>query len=75
MLPDPEARPVLSAEEAFRELGIDRTTGYRAIRDGSFPIAVIRIGRAIRVPTIGLRRVLQLDAASPPPEAPSTPGR
>jgi hypothetical protein len=58
MLPNPDDRPVVSAEEAFRELGIDRTTGYRAIREGSFPVEVIRIGRAIRVPTISLRRLL-----------------
>jgi predicted DNA-binding transcriptional regulator AlpA len=61
MLPDPTQRPVLSAEEAFKELGIDRTTGYRAIRDGSFPVEIIRIGRAIRVPTSALRRLLHLD--------------
>lgn len=74
MLPEPEDRPVLSAEEAFRELGIDRTTGYRAIRDGSFPIDVIRVGRAIRVPTVALRRILQLDVnlvtVPGPPTAP-----
>jgi hypothetical protein len=58
VLPDPDDRPVVSAEEAFRELGIDRTTGYRAIREGSFPVEVIRIGRTIRVPTISLRRLL-----------------
>jgi len=74
MLPEPEDRPVLSAEEAFRELGIDRTTGYRAIRDGSFPIDVIHIGRAIRVPTIALRRVLQLDLKSGTADAASTDG-
>ena len=47
MIPHPDERPVLSAEEAFKELGIDRATGYRAIRDGTFPIEVIRVGRAI----------------------------
>ena len=61
MLPDPILRPVISAEEAFDELGIDRGTGYRAIRKGTFPVPVIRIGRLIRVPTGALRRVLELD--------------
>ena len=62
MIPDPRERPVLTAEEAFAELGIDRSTGYKAIRDGTFPVPVLRIGRLIRVPTQPLRRLLQLDA-------------
>lgn len=63
VLPDPGDRPVLSAEEAFKELGIDRATGYRSIRNGTFPVDVIRVGRVIRVPTNALRRLLQLDGA------------
>jgi predicted DNA-binding transcriptional regulator AlpA len=62
MIPDPRERPVVSAEEAFALLGIDRGTGYKAIRDGVFPVPVLRIGRMIRVPTVALRRLLQLDA-------------
>lgn len=58
MLPDPTTRACLSADEAFNELGIDRTTGYRAIQDGTFPVPVIRVGRLIRVPTAPLRRLL-----------------
>jgi predicted DNA-binding transcriptional regulator AlpA len=58
---NPLDQPVMSAEEAFAQLGIDRTTGYRAIRQGTFPLPVIRIGRVIRVPTNALRRLLQLD--------------
>jgi predicted DNA-binding transcriptional regulator AlpA len=61
MLPDPATRPVVSAEEAFAELGIDRSTGYRAIRDGTFPLPVIHVGRVIRVPTAALRRLLEID--------------
>src|SRR2546421_191185 len=60
-LPDPEATPCLSADEAFAQLGIDRTTGYRAIRDGTFPVPVIRVGRLIRVPTLALRRLLAVE--------------
>lgn len=62
-LPDPESRPCLSADEAFAQLGIDRTTGYRAIRDGTFPVPVIRVGRLIRVPTAALRRALSLNGS------------
>jgi hypothetical protein len=60
VLPDPLDRPVISAEEAFAELGIDRSTGYRAIREGTFPVPVLRIGRLIRIPVAPLRRLLQL---------------
>jgi predicted DNA-binding transcriptional regulator AlpA len=66
MIPNPAEQPVVSAEEAFAQLGIDRTTGYRAIREGTFPLEVIRIGRAIRVPTKALRRLLQFDEQAEP---------
>lgn len=62
MIPDPAVRPALSAEEAFAELGIDRSTGYRAIRAGTFPLEVIRVGRLIRVPTAALMHLLGLDS-------------
>lgn len=74
VLPDPRDRPVISAEEAFAELGIDRSTGYKAIRDGTFPVPVLRIGRLIRVPTVALRRLLQLDADHRAADAPTTGG-
>ena len=62
MIPDPAIRPVMTAEEAFAELGIDRSTGYKAIRDGTFPLPVIRVGRLIRVPTAALRRLLEIES-------------
>ncbi len=65
MIPNPSERPMMTAEEAFAELGINRDTGYRAIRDGTFPVTIIRVGRLIRVPTMALRRVLQLDDTNP----------
>lgn len=58
VIPDPSTRPCLTADEAFAELGIDRTTGYRAIKEGTFPVPVIRVGRLIRVPTAALLRLL-----------------
>jgi predicted site-specific integrase-resolvase len=58
MLPSPQDRPVISADEAFALLGIDRTTGYRAIKEGTFPIPCIRVGRLLKVPTAPLVRVL-----------------
>jgi predicted DNA-binding transcriptional regulator AlpA len=70
MVPDPAERPCISADEAFAELGIDRTTGYRAIREGTFPIPVIRVGRLIRVPTLALRRLLETGSVPPVPPVP-----
>lgn len=61
VIPDPKVRPCVSADEAFAELGIDRTTGYRAIREGKFPVPIIRVGRLIKVPTAPLRRLLAID--------------
>jgi predicted DNA-binding transcriptional regulator AlpA len=61
VIPDPATRACITADEAFAELGIDRTTGYRAIKDGTFPVPVIRVGRLIRVPTAALRRLLDAD--------------
>lgn len=58
MLPSPDERPVISADEAFELLGIDRTTGYRAIKEGTFPFPVIRVGRLLRIPTAPLARML-----------------
>jgi predicted DNA-binding transcriptional regulator AlpA len=58
MIPDPTTRSCVTADEAFAELGIDRTTGYRAIQEGTFPVPIIRVGRLIRVPTAPLRRLL-----------------
>jgi predicted DNA-binding transcriptional regulator AlpA len=58
MLPDPKEQPCLSAEEAFAILGIDRKTGYRAIKEGAFPVDVFRVGRRIRVPTAALLQLL-----------------
>ncbi len=60
-LPDPIDRPCLSADEAFGHLGIDRTTGYRAIKSGCFPLPVIRVGRTIRIPTVALLELLRLE--------------
>lgn len=53
----------VSAEEAFRLLGIDRTTGYRAIKDNTFPLPVIHVGRLLKVPTAALHRLLDPENA------------
>ena len=70
-VPDPVTQPCLSAEQAFALLGIERKTGYRAIKDGSFPVPVIRVGRLIRVPAAPLARLLDghVDDGGEPEEA------
>jgi hypothetical protein len=52
--------PTIPAEQAFRMLGCGRTSGYQQIRDGSFPVGVVRLGRVIRVPTLPLLELLGL---------------
>lgn len=63
MILDPKNKPVVSAEEAFKLLGIDRGTGYKSIKDGTFPLPVIRVGRIIRVPTSALISLLEHEPA------------
>ena len=53
---------VLTAEAAFRALGIGLTLGYQLIRDGEFPVDVLRLGsRAVRIPVLPLLHVLGLE--------------
>jgi predicted DNA-binding transcriptional regulator AlpA len=59
-LPDPNQRPTIGAEEAFRLLGCGRTVGYELIRQGTFPVQVLRLGRVIRIPTARLLDLLGL---------------
>jgi excisionase family DNA binding protein len=59
-LPNAAARPVISAEEAFALLGIHRSTGYKSIRDSSFPLPTFKVGNKIRIPTAAVLRLLHL---------------
>ncbi|MFH9728338.1 helix-turn-helix domain-containing protein [Streptomyces sp. NPDC017254] len=45
---------------AGRAFGVGRTTAYALARTGEFPCAVIRAGKAYRVITADLLRVLQI---------------
>ncbi len=62
---NPRQRPTISPEETFRLLGINRSTGYKAIQDGTFPVTVLRVGRLIRIPTGPLARLLQAEFSPP----------
>jgi excisionase family DNA binding protein len=66
VIPDARVQPVMTADEVFAELGIDRATGYKAIREGTFPLRVVRVGRLIRIPTAAVRRLLEIDDATGP---------
>lgn len=62
-LPDPKVRATLPAKEVFKLLGIDRTTGYKAIREGTFPLPVLRVNRLMLVPTAAIIKLLDPDSA------------
>ena len=58
----------LSVEEAAGVLGISRNSAYEAVRQGQIP--ALRIGRTIRVPASGLRRLLEGEVAAEEPTEP-----
>ena len=41
-------------------LGIGRTVAYQLVRDGQWPTPVVRLGKAIRIPTAPLLELLGL---------------
>ncbi|MET7694857.1 DNA-binding protein [Streptomyces sp. NPDC005483] len=51
----------VNVETAGRAFGIGRTTAYQLARTGKFPCQVVRAGRAFRVVTADLRRVLGVE--------------
>jgi excisionase family DNA binding protein len=55
--------------EAAALLGIHRETAYLAIAADRFPVPVIRMGRAIKVPRALLDAALGLGAAEPAGQA------
>ncbi len=59
MLPNPEAQPTISVDQAGEILGISRSSAYQAARTGEIP--TIRIGRRLVVPTAALLRLLEFD--------------
>lgn len=48
---------VLKPQEAFRRLGLNKNTGYNAIKKGEIPS--IRIGRCILIPRVAFERMLE----------------
>lgn len=50
----------ISATEAAPILGASKSSIYNAIKDGSFPFPVIRIGERIVIPTAPIREALRI---------------
>ena len=51
-------KPLLSVEEAAVLLGETRSTLYRAIKAGDFPLPIFKIGRRFRIPRRSVERLL-----------------
>jgi predicted DNA-binding transcriptional regulator AlpA len=60
-VPNEEGIPrVWSARETFRHFGYSENAGYRAVREGSFPVRAIHVGpRKIVFSEAAIRRVLE----------------
>ena len=52
---------VLDPVHAGRMLGLGRTTTYRLLREGAFPVPAHRAGRSWKIPTAGVLAHLGLD--------------
>ena len=52
------AKALLSVDEAAIMLGVTRSTAYKAIAEGTFPVPIIRVGGRWRVSREALRRLL-----------------
>lgn len=61
-LPDPIETPTLDLwPDACRLIGCGRSAGYEAVKTGTWPTPIIRVGKRIRVPTAAILRVLAAD--------------
>jgi predicted DNA-binding transcriptional regulator AlpA len=56
--------PLIDVPTAAAVLGIGRTLAYDLVRTDRFPTPVLRVGKLIRIPTAGLRRLLNADPAA-----------
>ncbi|MGO8873272.1 MAG: helix-turn-helix domain-containing protein [Acidimicrobiales bacterium] len=68
--PTPKSpKPLLSVEEAAVLLGETRSTLYRAIKAGTFPLPTFRIAQRIRIPRRSVERLLAGLPLTPPEDA------
>jgi excisionase family DNA binding protein len=63
--------PLLSVEETAVLLGETRSTLYRALKAGTFPLPVFRIGGRVRIPRRAVERLIDGDpeGSIPPPRS------
>ena len=65
-------RPLLSVEETAILLGETRSTPYRALKAGTLPLPVFRIGSDFRIPRRAVERLIEgLDPEELPPSSQS----
>lgn len=70
------ALPVsVTLDDANRALNLGRAKGYAMAKSGTYPVRVLRLGRAYRVPRADLLRVLGIEqpTVSPLRVVPSAP--
>lgn len=51
-------KPLLSVEETAILLGETRSTVYRAVKAGTLPLPMFRIGARIRIPRVAVERLI-----------------
>jgi predicted DNA-binding transcriptional regulator AlpA len=51
--------PTVDVSLSAEALGVSRASAYQSIAEGTFPVAVIRVNRRMRVLTADLVRVLE----------------
>ncbi|MFI5720197.1 DNA-binding protein [Nocardia sp. NPDC051750] len=54
-------QPTVSVEDTGKLLGVSRSTAYTVVANGEWP--TIRVGHLIRIPSVWVRKQLQLDEA------------
>jgi excisionase family DNA binding protein len=64
-------KPLLSVEETALLLGETRSTLYRAVKAGTLPLPVFRIGSRIRIPRLAVENLIA--GKDPRPALPSMP--
>lgn len=61
--------PTVTLKVAGKALGIGESSTYTAVKNGTFPVPVIKIGGRYTVPTAPLRKLLGLPPLDEHPEA------